>query len=171
MNTHTIQPSPDAVLAAIFDPTVAAPDLPARTGLSLPELARWSKANAQLIADVREFLTQRAALIAPRLHLSSLGALDRVVRECPDLERVRKAATTILRGLTPAAVPRERAATNPTREREAPCIPACAPRREPHIGSPPSAIPTEPAAKLPLAQRLAANRLAALAQPPKSRAS
>lgn len=104
MNTHT--PNHDAVLAAIFDPQLTPADLPAKTGLSLPQLARWIKANAQAVDEVREFLTVRATLIGARLHTASLAALDRVVRECPDLERVRKAASTILRSLkSPAARP------------------------------------------------------------------
>jgi len=111
MSTHAL--NTDAILAAIFDPQLTPTDLPAKTGLSLPQLARWLKANADTVNEVREFLTQRAALIGTRLHTASLGALDRVIRECPDLERVRKAASTILRSL---------ASTNPTRKRGAPCV-------------------------------------------------
>lgn len=122
MSTHTSQLSTDAVLAAIFDPQLSPADLPAKTGLSLAELAKWLKANAQLVAEVREFLTQRATLIASRLHGSSLAALDRVIRECTDLERVRKAASTILRSLKPpTTAPRSADASSPpTRTSAAP---------------------------------------------------
>ncbi len=122
MSTHTSQLSTDAVLAAIFDPQLTPADLPAKTGLSLAELAKWLKANAQLVAEVRDFLTQRATLIASRLHGSSLAALDRVIRECTDLERVRKAASTILRSLKPpTTAPRgPDASSPPTRTSAAP---------------------------------------------------
>ncbi len=103
MSTHAL--NTDAILAAIFDPQLTPADLPAKTGLSLPQLARWLKANAETVNEVREFLVQRATFIGARLHTASLGALDRVIRECPDLERVRKAASTILRSLKLATSP------------------------------------------------------------------
>jgi len=160
----TATPNSDAILAAIFDPQLTAADLPAKTGMSLPQLARWLKANAHTVAEVKEFLTQRASLIATRLHTSSLGALDRVVRECPDLERVRKAASTILRSLK---VP-----TNPTRERGAPCAPESAhsvntsatfpvEERSDHLASHSARVKATP-----LSDRFAAMRLAKLAQSP-----
>ncbi len=158
MSTHTSQLDADVVLAAIFDPQLTPADLPAKTGLSLRELARWLKANADTINEVREFLTLRAALIGARLHTASLAALDRVVRECPDLERVRKAASTILRNLK---VP-----TNPTRERGAPCASESADCAHPKAPSPVAersdpAAPQAPRAKAPSpAERLAAIRLA-----------
>lgn len=162
MNTHT--PNHDAVLAAIFDPQLTPAELPAKTGLSLPQLARWIKANAQAVDEVREFLTVRATLIGARLHTASLAALDRVVRECPDLERVRKAASTILRSLK---VP-----TNPTRERGSPCASESA-----HSGNTKATFPAversdHPARQStrakapPLADRLAAIRLAKLQTTP-----
>lgn len=166
-------PNVDTVLAAIFDPALAPADLPAKTGLSLPELARWLKANSQMVAEVREFLTQRAVLIASRLHVSSLGALDRVVRECPDLERVRKAASTILRSLKPIPLP----PTQSSRERiessgeinPAQCNgrtqPENTPRGDIELASLRTAIQTA-ANKLPLAERFAAHRLAAIKRPP-----
>lgn len=158
MNTHTLDH--DAVLAAIFDPQLTPADLPTKTGLSLHQLACWLKANAEKVNEVREFLTQRAALIGMRLQAASLAALDRVVRECPDLERVRKAASTILRSLK---VP-----TNPTRKRGASCASesadsahAKAPSPFAERSDPP--IPQAPRAKAPSpAERLAAIRLAKL---------
>lgn len=177
MSTHTSQLSTDAVLAAIFDPQLSPADLPAKTGLSLAELAKWLKANAQLVAEVREFLTQRATLIASRLHGSSLAALDRVIRECTDLERVRKAASTILRSLKPpTTAPRAvDASSPPTRTSAAPDLPS-------PISAPPSArvpaplasaidqltrlqsfLPQEVAKRPSPAERFAALRLAKLA--------
>lgn len=105
MSTHTANVDPNAVLAAIFDPANGPADLPAKTGLSLQELARWVKANAQMVAEVKEFITVRATFIASRLQLSSLNALERVTRESPDLERVRKAASAILRAVQATLTP------------------------------------------------------------------
>lgn len=129
MSTHITNVNHNAVLAAIFDPATGPAELPAKTGLSLHELARWLKTNAAMVAEVREFLVVRATLVASRLHLSSLNALERVTRESPDLERVRKAASTILRSLkSPAASPSK--ASEPTRSRGptgegVPPVPSC----------------------------------------------
>lgn len=146
----TATPNSDAILAAIFDPQLTAADLPAKTGMSLPQLARWLKANAHTVAEVKEFLTQRESLIATRLHTSSLGALDRVVRECPDLERVRKAASTILRSLKLTSAPPSPLA----RGTGVPPVPTCSTSA--------SANPKRPS----LSDRFAAMRLAKLAQSP-----
>lgn len=155
MNTHT--PNSDALLAAILDPQLAAADLPAKTGLSLRELARWFRANADLIAEVREFLTARAALVSSRLHLSSLGALDRVVRDCPDLERVRKAASTILRSIKAPIAPTPPASCTRAPDKPAPDNRACVNTAPPDLPAPSvsASRPNESsAARSPLASLL-----------------
>lgn len=169
MSTHTptVPATSDQILAAIFDPTLTPADLPAKTGLSLPELARWFKANASLIAEVREFLIQRCTPVASRLHVSSLGALDRVVRECPDLERVRKAASTILRSLKPPTGSATSARTAAKADQAAranadPVTPLNVPHPDSESAPPHAATRVAKPPKLSIAERLAAQRLASM---------
>jgi hypothetical protein len=105
----------NAALALVLDPTIQPEDLAPRMGLSLIQLAAWARDHAPQLTDLKEFFTTRATLIAARLHMSSLAALDRVINLAKDpdaktQERARRAASTILRNLAP---PTARKAPNP----------------------------------------------------------
>lgn len=106
----------NAALALVLDPTIQPEDLAPRMGLSLIQLAAWARDHATQLTDLKEFFTTRATLIAARLHMSSLAALDRVINLAKDpdaktQERARRAASTILRNLAP---PTARKAPTPT---------------------------------------------------------
>lgn len=106
----------NAALALVLDPSIQPEDLATRMGLSLMQLAAWSREHAPQLADLKEFFATRATLIASRLHMASLAALERVLNLAkePDpktQERSRKAASTILRNLAPPAA---RKACSPT---------------------------------------------------------
>ncbi len=112
----------NAALALVLDPSIQPEDLATRMGLSLMQLAAWSREHAPQLADLKEFFAARATLITSRLHIASLAALERVLNLAkePDAktqERSRKAASTILRNLAPRT-------TNPPRERRVPCASA-----------------------------------------------
>lgn len=105
----TTRPIDDnAALALVLDPSIQPEDLAPRMGLSLTQLATWSREHAPQLADLKEFFATRATLIASRLHMASLAALERVLNLAKDpdaktQERSRKAASTILRNLAPPA--------------------------------------------------------------------
>lgn len=111
----------NAALALVLDPTIQPEDLAPRMGLSLIQLAAWARDHATQLTDLKEFFTTRATLIAARLHMSSLAALDRVINLAKDpdaktQERARRAASTILRNLAP---PTARKAPTPTAKESA----------------------------------------------------
>ena len=163
----------DAVLAAFLEPG-ALPDIAKRVNMSLAALATWTNKNIELLEGVHKALVTRCKLIAAQLELSALTALSTVssavtatddpkLRE-RSLERQRKAAGAILRhntslGRTLRASADPSAPSSNAESRMANAA-SSLDASMPHA-SMPSSSRTSPT-KLPLAQRLAARKLAAL---------
>lgn len=150
----------NAALALVLDPSIQPEDLATRMGISLMQLAAWSREHAPQLADLKEFFATRATLIASRLHMASLAALERVLNLAKESdpktqERSRKAASTILRNLAP---PAPRKAANSTAKE----------------GTPTTARASQPALvvqapqPVPMAAPMSLPKLVAQASPPLS---
>lgn len=160
----------DNVLAAFLEPGTI-PELAKRVNMSLAALAAWTNKNIDLLEGVHKLLTTRCKLIAAQLEISALTALGAVssattptadarLRERA-LERQRKAAGAILRHRTgqqragaPVPTPTSNVASS---------LDALMPPSSARPASTPSSCQPARQKKLPLSDRLAARRLAALA--------
>ena len=181
---HAHTPAADDHILAAFLEQGQLPDLAKRVNMSLAALANWVGEHAQLLTNLHHLLITRAKLLAAQLELAALSALatistsattvdDPKLRERA-LERQRKAANAILRHRTslertPRASGESRAHAQARASLHDDLAPPPSPRHSGEKYPSPQgegdeglSITIKPG-KLPLAQRLAARRLSALA--------